>query len=194
MQAVTIRSHGGPEVLTVEDLPEPVAGPGEVRIRVEAVAVNHVDLWVRSGALKHLRLVYPFLLGADVAGIVDALGAGVSGYAVGDAIVVNPVHSCGRCRECLSGRDNYCAKFQLLGEDRPGGYAEKICVPVTNLVPRPAGLDAITAAAAPVTFLTAWQMLCKKAPVEPGMDVLILAAGHDRNPSGISDRVPRRPQ
>lgn len=176
MQAVTIRSHGGPEVLAVEDVPEPAPRPGEVRIRVEAVAMNHVDLWVRRG-LPHLRLVYPFLLGADVAGVIDAVGVGVEAWKEGDAIVVNPGHSCGRCRECLSGRDNYCAKFQLLGEDRPGGYAEKICVPQTNLVARPLGLDAVTAAAAPVTFLTAWQMLCRKAPLEPGMTVLILAAG-----------------
>jgi NADPH:quinone reductase-like Zn-dependent oxidoreductase len=176
MRAVTLRSHGGPEVLTVEDLPEPEPQPGEVRIRVEAVAMNHVDLWVRRG-LPHLKLGYPFLLGADVSGVVDAVGVGVSGWKAGDAVVVNPGHSCGRCRECLSGRDNYCAKFQLMGEDRPGGYAEKICVPQTNLVARPAGLDPVVAAAAPVTFLTAWQMLCRKAPLEPGMTVLIMAAG-----------------
>ena len=97
MQAVTLRSHGGPEVLTVEDLPEPTPGPGEVRVRVEAVAMNHVDLWVRRG-MPHLKLSYPFLLGADVSGVIDALGVGVSGWSVGDAIVVNPVHSCGRCR------------------------------------------------------------------------------------------------
>jgi NADPH:quinone reductase-like Zn-dependent oxidoreductase len=176
MQAVTLRSHGGPEVLTVEDLPEPTPRAGEVRVRVEAVALNHVDLWVRRG-LPHLKLTYPFLLGADVAGVVDAVGEGVEGWRAGDPIVVNPVHSCGRCRECLSGRDNYCARFQLLGEDRPGGYAEKICVPSINLVARPASLDVVTAAATPVTFLTAWQMLCRKAPVEPGMTVLVIAAG-----------------
>jgi NADPH:quinone reductase-like Zn-dependent oxidoreductase len=176
MQAVTLRAHGGPEVLTVEDLPEPTPGPGDVRLRVEAVAMNHVDLWVRRG-LPHLKLEYPFLLGADVTGVIDALGPGVVGWNVGDAVVVHPVLSCGRCRECASGRDNYCARFGLLGEDRSGGYAEKIVVPARNLVPRPAGLEVVTAAAAPVTFLTAWQMLTRKAPVEPGMTVLVVAAG-----------------
>src|SRR6188768_1896048 len=102
MQAVTLRAHGGPEVLSVEDLPEPMPGPAEVRVRVEAVAMNHVDLWVRRG-LPHLKHEYPFLLGADVTGLVDSLGAGVTGWNVGDPIVVNPVHSCGRCRDCLSG-------------------------------------------------------------------------------------------
>ena len=103
MRAVVLRQHGGPEVLAVEDLPEPRAGAGQVRVRVAAVAVNHLDIWVRNG-LPHLKLEYPFRLGADVAGTVDAIGEGVSGVAVGDEVVVNPGHSCGRCRECLSGR------------------------------------------------------------------------------------------
>jgi NADPH:quinone reductase-like Zn-dependent oxidoreductase len=176
MRAVTLRKHGGPEVLTVEDLPTPEPGPGEVRVRVEAVALNHVDIWVRRG-MPHLKLEYPFLLGADVAGVVDALGAGVDWLKVGDPIVVNPGHSCGRCRECLSGRDNLCRHFQLMGEDRPGGYAEQIIVPQTNIVPRPTSLSSVEAAAVPVTFLTAWQMLTRKAQVKPGDDVLVIAAG-----------------
>jgi NADPH:quinone reductase-like Zn-dependent oxidoreductase len=176
MRAVTLREHGGPEVLRVEELPEPEAGPGEVRVRVGAVALNHVDLWVRRG-LPHLKLRYPFLLGADVAGTIDQVGAGVAGVSVGDEVVVNPGHSCGRCRECLSGRDNLCRHFELMGEDRPGGYAEKLVVPSVNVVPRPAALSVVEAAAIPVTFLTAWQMLTRKARVQPGEDVLIMAAG-----------------
>ncbi len=184
MKAVTLREHGGPEVLRVEELPEPEAGPGEVRVRVEAVALNHVDVWVRRG-LPHLKLQYPFLLGADVAGVVDAVGAGVTHVKIGDAIVVNPGHSCGRCRECLSGRDNLCRWFQLMGEDRPGGYAEKIVVPSTNLVARPKNLGAVEAAAVPVTFLTAWQMLTRKARVQPGEDVLVMAAGSGVGVAGV---------
>jgi NADPH:quinone reductase-like Zn-dependent oxidoreductase len=176
MKAITLRAHGGPEVLTLEDLPEPDAGPGQVRVRVGAVALNHVDVWVRRG-LPHLKLHYPFLLGADVAVTIDQLGAGVSGVAVGDEIVVNPGHSCGRCRDCLSGRDNLCRWFELMGEERPGGYAEKIVVPVQNVVPRPRAISVAEAAAVPVTFLTAWQMLTRKAQVKPGDDVLVMAAG-----------------
>jgi NADPH:quinone reductase-like Zn-dependent oxidoreductase len=162
--------------LRVEELPDPHAGPGEVRVRVAAVAVNHVDVWVRKG-LPHLKLHYPFLLGADVAGTVDEVGPGVSGVKAGDEIVVNPGHSCGRCRDCLSGRDNLCRWFQLLGEDRPGGYGELLVVPATNVVAKPKTLTMEQAAAAPVTFLTAWQMLTRKARLEPGMDVLVIAAG-----------------
>src|SRR5262249_33097414 len=135
MRAVALREHGGPEVLRSEELPDPVAGPGEVRLRVGAVALNHVDLWVRRG-LPHLKLSYPFLLGAAVAGTMDQGGPGVSGVAVGDEVGVTPGHSCGRCRECLSGRDNLCRHFELMGEDRPGGYAELLVVPAVNVVPR----------------------------------------------------------
>jgi NADPH:quinone reductase-like Zn-dependent oxidoreductase len=146
MKAMTLRTHGGPEVLTPEELPEPEAGPGQVRVRVAAVAMNHLDLWVRRG-LPHLKLSYPFLLGADVAGTIDQLGAGVSGVRVGDEVVVNPGHSCGRCRECLSGRDNLCRWYELMGEDRSGGYAEKIVVPAQNVVPKPPSLSMPEAAA-----------------------------------------------
>jgi NADPH:quinone reductase-like Zn-dependent oxidoreductase len=176
MKAMTLRRHGGPEVLTLEELPTPEAGPGQVRVRVAAVAMNHLDLWVRRG-LPHLKLEYPFLLGADVAGTIDQLGPGVSGVAVGDEIVVNPGHSCGRCRDCLSGRDNLCRWYQLMGEDRSGGYAEQLVVPAQNVVPKPPSLSMAEAAAVPTTFLTAWQMLTRKAPVQPGDDVLVMAAG-----------------
>jgi len=176
MKAMTLRHHGGPEVLALEDLPAPEAGPGQVRVRVAAVAVNHLDIWVRRG-LPHLQLAYPFLLGADVAGTIDQVGPGVSGVNVGDEIVVNPGHSCGRCRECLSGRDNLCRWYQLMGEDRSGGYAEQIVVPAQNVVPKPPSLSMPEAAAVPTTFLTAWQMLTRKAPVQPADDVLVMAAG-----------------
>ncbi len=176
MKAVTLRSHGGPEVLTYEELPDPHAGPGQVRLRVGAVALNHVDIWVRKG-LPHLKLTYPFLLGADAAGTIDEVGAGVVGVAVGDEVVVNPGHSCGRCRECLSGADNLCRWYELMGEDRSGAYAELLVVPATNVIAKPKALSMVDAAALPVTFLTAWQMLTRKAPVGPGDTVLVMAAG-----------------
>jgi len=179
MRAVVLRKHGGPEVLGVEDLPEPHAGPGQVRVRVAAVAMNHLDIWVRNG-LPHLKLEYPFRLGADVAGTVDEVGPGTSGVnrvAVGDEVVVNPGHSCGRCKECLSGRDNLCRWYRLMGEDMSGGYCELLVVPAQNVVAKPKSLSFTDAAALPTTFLTAWQMLTRKAPVKPGDDVVVMAAG-----------------
>ncbi len=176
MKAVTLRRHGGPEVLELEDLPEPQAGPGQVRVHIARVAVNHVDIWVRKG-MPHLKLHYPHLLGADIAGTLDQVGEGVTGLKVGDEIVVNPGHSCMRCRECLSGRDNLCRHYKLLGEDVPGGYAEKIVLPQVNVALRPREIGVDQAAAAPVVYMTAWQMLVRKARLEPGQDVLVMGAG-----------------
>ena len=175
MRAIAIREHGGPEVLREEELPTPEAGPGQVLVRIDAVALNHLDLWVRRG-LPGLRLTYPHLLGCDMAGTVAALGPGAAGPAPGSKVVVNPGISCGRCRECLLGRDNLCREYGILGEHLSGGYAEYIAVPAANVIPRPANLTAPEAAAYPLTMLTAWQMLVRKAQVQPGETVLVLGA------------------
>ncbi len=176
MRAVTIRKHGGPEQLTWEELPDLEVGPGQVRVRVRACALNHLDLWVRRG-LPHLRLTYPHILGADIAGEVDAVGAGVTGVAVGQRTVLAPGVSCGLCEQCLAGRDNFCRTYGILGETRNGGYAEQVVVPACNVLPYPDDLDFPQAAAIPLTFQTAWQMLVDRAAVQPGERVLILAAG-----------------
>lgn len=176
MNAVVLYEHGGTEVLRYEERPDPTPGAGEVRVRVGACALNRLDLWVRRG-LPHLKLRYPFLLGSDVAGTVDGLGAGVRGVRDGDEVVLNPGVSCGRCRACLSGRDNLCPEYGILGETRDGGYADFIVVPAQNLLPAPVRLSVAERATLPLTFLTAWQMLVGKARLQPGETVLIHAAG-----------------
>ena len=179
-EAVVIRSHGGPEVLQREtiDLAEP--GAREVRVRVRAVALNHLDLWVRRG-LPHLKLEYPHRLGADVVGEVDALGPGARGAKVGDRVVVNPGVSCGVCEQCLSGRDNLCRRYGILGEHTSGGYSRHMVVPDENLLPYPGDMPFTQVAAVPLVFLTAWQMVVVKAKVTPSDTVLVQAAG-----SGVS--------
>jgi NADPH:quinone reductase-like Zn-dependent oxidoreductase len=178
--AIVLRAHGGVEVLVREtiDLPEP--GPREVRVRVRAVALNHLDIWVRRG-LPNLRLEYPHRLGCDVAGEVEALGEGARGARPGDRVVVNPGLSCGVCDRCLSGEDNLCRKYAILGEHTQGGYARHIVVPDVNLAPYPGALPFAQAAAVPLVFLTAWQLVVDKARVRPGETVLVHAAG-----SGVS--------
>ncbi|HZU81309.1 MAG TPA: zinc-binding dehydrogenase [Polyangiaceae bacterium] len=179
-EAIVLFEHGGPEVLTraVVELPDP--GPREVRVRVRAVALNHLDLWVRRG-LPGLRLEYPHRLGSDVVGEIDALGPGARAGAVGDKVVVNPGVSCGVCERCLSGQDNLCRQYAILGENRHGGYARHVVVPDANLAPYPGDLPFTDVAAVPLVFLTAWQMLVDKARVRPGETVLVHAAG-----SGVS--------
>lgn len=177
---MVIRKTGDASVLerATIDLPEP--GPRQVRIRVRAVAINHLDVWTRKG-LPHLRYEFPHRLGADVAGEVEALGPGAVGAKVGDAVVINPGISCGACERCLLGDDVRCRSYRILGENTQGGYARHINVPDANLLPMPKGLSFTDAAAIPLCFLTAWQMVVRKAEVRPGQTVLVQAAG-----SGVS--------
>ncbi|MBI2895854.1 MAG: zinc-binding dehydrogenase [Deltaproteobacteria bacterium] len=176
MRAVVLREHGGVDVLQEEEIETPHAGPGEVRVRVHACALNRLDLWVRAG-LPGLRLAYPHRLGSDVAGVVDEVGPGAPDSLAGSRVLVNPGLSCGRCRECLRGDDNLCASYRILGEHVSGGYAEWVTIPVQNVLPYPEGLGWEQAAAVPLVFLTAWQMLVRRARVRPGDWVVVHAAG-----------------
>ncbi len=176
MKAVAIRAHGGPEVVRVEDLPDPSAGPGKAVVKVRAAALNHLDIWVRRG-WPGLKLAFPHVLGSDVAGVVESVGPGVTAVKPGDEVVVNPSLGCGRCERCLSGQENLCRTFAILGEHVSGGQAERLAVDVRNLLPKPANLSFDQAAAVPLTFMTAWHALVARAQVKLGETVLVHAAG-----------------
>ena len=176
MSAMVLREHGGPDVLQLAALPLPEPGPGEVRVRIRAVSLNHLDIWVRRGG-PAFKLDFPHRLGSDIAGTIDALGAGVTEHAVGARCVVQPGLSCGRCAACLGGHDNLCRRYRILGENTQGGYAEAIVVPAVNIAPCPERLDFAHAASAILPWLTAWQMVVHKARVAPGDVVLVHGAG-----------------
>lgn len=184
IKAVTLDEHGGPEVLRVVERPAPAARPGHVIVDVHACALNRLDIWVRNG-LPNLHVEYPHVLGSDIAGVVASVGDGVDAALVGREVVLNPGISCGHCEACLSGADNLCPSYRILGENAPGGYAEQISVPVQNLVDKPARLSMIEAAAFPLTFLTAWQMLVARGRIEPGETVLLHAAGSGVGSAGL---------
>jgi NADPH:quinone reductase-like Zn-dependent oxidoreductase len=114
-------------------------------------------------------------------GEVDALGPGAKGAKVGDRVVVNPGLSCGACERCLLGEDTFCRSYKIMGENTQGGYSRHIVVPDANLLPMPKDLSFVEAAAIPLCFLTAWQMVVRKAEVRAGQTVLVQAAG-----SGVS--------
>ena len=176
MRAVVIREHGGPEVLKFEERLVPEPGPCELRIRVRTVGLNHLDLWVRNGVAGHV-FPLPIVPGCDAAGVVDALGPGASGVAVGDEVVVAPGVSCGRCTACRAGENALCRSFGIIGESRDGGCQEYLVVGDDGCFPKPPGLDWAEAAAVPLTFLTAWHMLKSRARVQPGERVVVHAAG-----------------
>lgn len=178
--AMVLRSHGGPEVLTKERIEIAPPGPREVQVAVRAVAMNHMDLWVRRG-LPSLKLAYPHRLGCDISGVVEALGPGARGVSVGDEVMLQPGLSCGVCPACLAGTDNLCRSYKILGESTSGGYGQRIVVPDQNILPKPSGLSFAEAAALPLCLLTAWQMVFRKGEVRAGQTVLVHAAG-----SGVS--------
>ncbi|HEX6323346.1 MAG TPA: zinc-binding dehydrogenase [Vicinamibacterales bacterium] len=167
MKAVRFHAHGGPDVLTLEDAPDPEPLPGHAIVRVRACALNHLDIWQRRG-IERVSIPFPHISGADVAGEVPGTG---------ERVMLQPGLSCGKCAACLAGRDNRCARYDVLGYQSDGGYAEYVRVPEANLIPIPAHVDFIEAAAFPLTFLTAWHMLFGGARLEEGDIVLVLAAG-----------------
>jgi len=173
MRAAIFREYGGADVLHLDDVPDPAAGPGEIRVAVQAAALNHLDVWTRRGLPDH---TLPHIGGSDIAGIVDALGAGVTSLATGTRVVVNPTVSCGTCEWCVRGEDSLCTTFRIIGEHLQGGFAEYVVVPAANLLALPAGFDVERAAAAPLAFLTAWRGLVSRARLQSGESVLITGA------------------
>ncbi|MCA9319297.1 MAG: zinc-binding dehydrogenase [Planctomycetes bacterium] len=180
MKAVLIEGHGGPEVLQIVDRAVPEPGPAEVRIRVHAAAMNHLDCWVRRGVEGH-HFPLPIIPGCDGAGVIDALGVGVSGLKVGDRVAIAPGHSCARCAQCAAGKQNLCRHYGIFGETGDGTDAEAVCIPAINCLPMPDDMPFEKAAAAPLVTLTAWHMLVDRCRVGPGDTVLVHAAG-----SGVS--------
>jgi NADPH:quinone reductase-like Zn-dependent oxidoreductase len=180
MKAIAIFEHGGIDKLTLTDLPKPEPGPDEIILRVHAVALNRLDLWVREG-LPGLKLPMPFVLGSDAAGVIDSVGAQVTHLKSGQRVTINPGWWDTTCEFCTRGDHSLCVNFKIFGEHLPGGYAEFMRVPARNVLPVPDDFDLVEICAAPLAFLTAWRALVTRGRVRPGEDVVILGAG-----SGVS--------
>ena len=178
MRALTISAHGGLEQLDArDDLPVPeIRSPSDVRIRVRAAALNHIDLFALRG-LPGQKIVPPWIVGSDACGVVDDIGSDVSTIGRGDYVVVNPGISDRTCAYCLQGDHPLCLRFQVLGEHVPGTAAEYMVVPAANVRAIPATVDASIAAAFPLATLTAWRMVHSKARVQRGERVLIWGIG-----------------
>jgi NADPH:quinone reductase-like Zn-dependent oxidoreductase len=176
MRAVVFHQHGDEGVLQLTEFPEPAVSARHVLVRVKAVALNHLDLWTRQG-WPGLKLELPHILGSDIAGVVERVGPEVTDLAPGAEVVINPGLSCGACERCLNGEDNLCRGYRIIGEHVRGGYAEYVSVPRQNVLPKPARLTFAEAACLPLTYLTSWTMLVRRAQVRPGETVLVHAAG-----------------
>jgi NADPH:quinone reductase-like Zn-dependent oxidoreductase len=184
MKTVLFRQHGGPEVLEYTDFPTPEPGPGQVQVQLHAAALNRLDIWVRKG-WPTIRLQYPHIPGADGAGVISAIGPGVTQSQIGERVVINSNLSDGTCEFCRAGQDNLCAKWGLLGETVRGTYAEFVVVPDRNVLALPDDFPFDRAAAASLVFLTAWHSLITRGKLQAGESVLIIGAGGGVNTAAL---------
>lgn len=175
MRAWVLRTTDGPEAYRLEEVEAPEPAPGEVRVRLCAAALNHLDLWVSRG---QPRPPLPHVAGADGAGVIDALGDGAAmgGLGVGDEVVINPTLTCGRCGACTTGDPMLCPNVRIVGEHRWGTLADMVTLPAGNVVRKPAALGWPEAAAIGVITATALRML-RRGRVSPGDRVLVSGAG-----------------
>ena len=161
MKAVRIHEDGGPDVLVLEDVPDPEAGAGEVLVELRAAALNHLDVWIRRGLPSVPK---PRILGADGAGVVAALGAGVAGFEIGERVVINPGIP-------------HDGRITVIGEHTDGTYCELKAIPASQLHALAGSLSFEEGAAFPLVFETAHRMLVTKAGVREGENVLIWGIG-----------------
>jgi NADPH2:quinone reductase len=165
---------GGPEVVHIREIAVPEPGPGEVRIKVEAAALNHLDLWVRRGLPVETPM--PHIGGADLAGSVDAVGAGAEEVPLGTRVAVDPSRNYPWYDGLGRGDAFNEPRFEIVGEHTQGGFAEYAIVPAANLLELPQGFSAAEAAAAGLVFVTAWRGLLRRGGLTAGERVLITGA------------------
>ncbi len=174
MRAVELTGFDGPASLRLVERPEPSPGAGEARVRVRAMALNHLDLFITRGLPKRSL---PAILGADGAGVIDAVGDGVDPARIGEEVLIYPIVSCGRCGACAAGQEVHCPEMAILGEHRDGTLCEALAVPAANCHRRPAHLSWEQAAALPLTWLTAWRLLFTRGRLQAGDTLLIVGIG-----------------
>jgi NADPH:quinone reductase-like Zn-dependent oxidoreductase len=153
-----------------------LTAPDDVRVRVRAAALNHLDLWVVEG-VPGVRITPGWILGSDCSGVIDSVGSAVTSVRVGDRVVVNPGVSDRTCDYCRTGDNPLCLKYAILGEHRPGALADFLVVPAANVLTIPATVSFSTAAAFPLATLTAWRMVVSRAQVQSADQVLVRGIG-----------------
>ena len=176
MTAVVFEEFGAPEVLQMAQLDTPHPGPGEVVVRVAAVSVGRLlDLTARAGTHPYARFTLPHVLGAEHAGTVAAVGAGVDAVSIGDHVAVFPVLSCGHCAACTEGAIEACPEARIIGVHVQGAYAQYTVVPAENVFRVPDGLDPTSSAALALAGPVA-QNQFDQAELQPGEWVLVQGA------------------
>jgi len=176
MKAAFFKEHGGAEKILYDEYRDPVPAAGEVVVRVGACALNQVDMLLLDGRFPPPEGL-PHVNGCEVAGIVEAVGAGVQGIAPGGRVIIFPGFACGSCEYCLRGQRTVCVRYGYLGAHKDGGYAELVKAPAANILPLPDPISFEAGAAVPLAMLTSWHALVAQVGLRPGQTVLVQAAG-----------------
>ena len=160
MKAVRIHQFGDSEVLQVDNIDEPVCQLNQVKIKMKACGINHLDIWVRKGLPW---ITFPWVLGSDGAGVIVEFGSKVENWKIGDDVVIHPGYSCGDCNYCENNQENYCDKYGIIGESCSGLQQEYCCLNPKQIVSKPKHLTYAEVSSMPLVFMTAWQMLVERA-------------------------------
>ncbi len=184
MKAIFFEQHGEADVLKYAELPDPQPKPGEVLIKVKAVALNHLDIWVRRG-WKGLHLEMPHIGGSDIAGDIVTVNTD-SQWTAGTRVIVNPGVVVGDDEWTRQGEESISPFYKIIGEQLRGGMAELVCVPSVNVFKIPEGISYEEAAAPLLVGTTCWRMLCKRANLRAGESVLVVGSGGGVNSLSIT--------
>jgi NADPH:quinone reductase-like Zn-dependent oxidoreductase len=176
MKAAYISNHGSLDNIQIGEVDEIKIGSNDVLIETHFAALNHLDLFVIKG-WSGLNLRMPHVIGADGSGVVKEIGSEVSTLKIGDRVTINPGISCGKCVKCLSGKQVLCKKFGIKGEHEWGTFAKFFKMPEINVLKIPKSFPLDKAAAAPLTFLTAYRMVITLGKTRPGEFIFIHGAG-----------------
>lgn len=174
MQAMVFTQPGGVEVLQLMDLPTPTFDDDEVLVQVKACALNHLDVWVRKGLPTKISM--PHIGGCETAGVVAEVGRRVQNFKVGQRVLISPGQSCMQCHWCNQSLDSCCDEYRIQGYQTNGGFAEYAKARACDLLPISEAWSFAEWAAVPLTFVTAWNMLHRRAGLQPNDTVVVFGA------------------
>jgi NADPH:quinone reductase-like Zn-dependent oxidoreductase len=170
MKAIRIHKFGKADVLRIDEVIEPICKSHQVKVKIKATGINHLDIWVRKGLPW---ITFPWVLGSDGTGIIIETGCEASKWKVGDEVVIHPGYSCGNCKFCNNQQENYCSNYGILGESCDGLQQEFCCLNENQLASKPSHLSFTEMASMPLVFMTSWQMLVDRAKLQKNEWVLI---------------------
>ena len=184
MKALYYENYGDFQNIKIGEFPTPEIEENEVLVRVKAFSLNHLDVWVMEGKMP-FDIPLPKIFASDASGVVEKVGKLVKNVKIGDEVIVYPGISCGYCEKCLSGKDNECNQFRVLGVIDNGVSAEYVKVPFTNVFKKPEGLSFEEASGIGITYTTMWHSIVSRGKIKQGDTVFIHGGGSGVGTAGI---------